>query len=164
MTPSRIAEVCYEEGTGRLYAGGVPHWKLYLSFAAGLGLAEDEMWEPGYIPAAATFRSYYSEICGRSFLEGVSAHMLGGEAMGPGTFSKIAAGFQANHGLDDQAVAFWIVHDTADTDHSNLGRELLDQFAPSDAEREQVLATVKRHMGIAFHLYDQIYEAVHRVA
>ena len=90
--------------------------------------------------------------------------MLGGEAMGPGTFSKIAAGFQANHGLDDQAVAFWIVHDTADTDHSNLGRELLDQFAPSDAEREQVLATVKRHMGIAFHLYDQIYEAVHRVA
>ena len=160
---SRIAEVCYEEGTGRLYADGVPHWQLYVNFGKGLGLGEEHMWDPGYIPAATTFRAYYSEICGRSFLEGVSAHMLGGEAMGPGTFSKIAAGFQENHGLDDQAVAFWIVHDTADTDHSNVGRELLEQFAPTDEDRARVLKTVDRHMGIAFNLYDEIYEAVRRV-
>jgi pyrroloquinoline-quinone synthase len=159
---SRIAEVCYEEGTGRLYAGGKPHWQLYMAFCKGLGLSEEETWRPEYIPAAVTFRSYYSDICGRNFLEGVSAHMLGGEAMAPGTMSRIAAAFKEKHGLNDAEVEFFIVHDTADADHSNVGRELMDQFAPTERDRELVLKTVKRHMGIAFDLYDAIHAAAVR--
>ena len=160
---SRIAEVCYEEGTGRLYADGVPHWKLYMNFGKGLGLSEDELWNPEYIPAARSFKPYYSALCESTFLEGVSAHMLGGEAMAPGTFSKIAEGFRANHSLNDEQLAFWIVHDTADADHSDVGRDLLQEFAPSEADRELVLRTVRRHMGVAFHLYDEIYEAVRAI-
>ena len=53
-----------------------------------------------------------------------------------------------------------IADDTADADHSDVGRDLLEEFAPTEADRELVLRTVKRHMGVAFHLYDQIYEAV----
>ena len=160
---ARIAEVCYEEGTGRLYADGVPHWRLYLNFGQGLDLEPDELWNPDYIPAARTFKSYYSDICGRSFLEGVSAHMLGGEAMAPGSMSRIAQGLKDNEGLNDEQVAFWVIHDTADADHSDVGRELLEEFAPTEADRELALDTVKRHMGIAFHLYDEIYEAVARL-
>jgi len=161
---ARIAEVCYEEGTGRLYAGGKPHWQLYMAFCKGLGLTEEEAWRPEYIPEAVMFRSYYSDICGRNFLEGVSAHMLGGEAMAPGTMSRIAEAFKEKHGLSDAEVEFFVVHDTADADHSNVGRELMNQFAPTARDRELVLKTVKRHMGIAFNLYEAIHAAAVRAA
>src|SRR5688500_11459400 len=40
----RIAEVAYEEATGRLFANGVSHHKRYLNYAAGLGLSREEMY------------------------------------------------------------------------------------------------------------------------
>jgi hypothetical protein len=38
----------------------------------------------------------------------------------------------------------------------------MDQFAPTERDRELVLKTVKRHMGIAFDLYDAIHAAAVR--
>lgn len=39
-----IAEVVYEEGTGRIYAGGIPHWKLWLRLGNAFGIGDREMW------------------------------------------------------------------------------------------------------------------------
>ena len=138
-----IAEVVYEEGTGRLYADGVPHNELYYNFGEGLGVDREEMKNVRYCPGAIAFKAYFSSMCEKTFLEGVSAHMLAGEAQGPGYFGTIAKHLQDNFGLTDAQVAFWTVHDVADEDHSGIGRELLNEFAHDEADFEQVLKVVR---------------------
>ena len=138
-----IAEVVYEEGTGRLYANGVAHNELYYNFGQGLGIDREEMKNVRYCPGAIAFKAYFSSMCEKTFLEGVSAHMLAGEAQGPGYFGSIAQHLKDNFGLNDEQVAFWTIHDVADEDHSGIGRELLDEFAHNEADFQLVLKVVR---------------------
>ena len=143
---SRIAEVCYEEGTGWLYAGGRAPLEALFELRRGAGACRRRDVGAGLYPGGGDVplllqRDLRPLVPGRR----LGAH-AGRRGDGARNLLQDRGGLPGQSRLDDQAVAFWIVHDTADTDHSNLGRELLDQFAPSDAEREQVLATVKRHM------------------
>jgi pyrroloquinoline-quinone synthase len=158
-----IAEVCYEEGTGRLFANGVPHNQLYLDFGAGLGLGREEMMNPVYGPGALAFKSYFIQICGSTFLEGVAAHMLAGEAQGPGVFSKLARTLERRFGLSKKATDFWTVHDVADGEHSSIGDRLLNEFAPTEADRRRVIEVVEGTVGITFLLYDDIYSRVQAI-
>src|ERR1051325_6258304 len=80
----RIAEVAYEEATGRIHANGVSHHKLYLNYGKALGLSREQMLNADYCGGGLALKSYFSDVCGRNFLEGVSAHMLAGEAPIPG--------------------------------------------------------------------------------
>jgi len=156
----RIAEVVYEEGTGRLYAGGVPHHRLYLDFGEDLGLSADEMIHTKYCPQAIGFRTYFQHTCDGDFTRAVACHMLGAEAQGPGVFARMARTFKERYGMSDKGVAFWIVHDTADEDHSSVGAELLADFAKSDAERQIIVDTVKETIDMTMLLYDGIYKSM----
>ncbi|MPZ35586.1 MAG: hypothetical protein GEV13_32265 [Rhodospirillales bacterium] len=160
----KIAEVVYEEGTGRLFADGVPHNQLYLNFGADLGIAEDEMWNTDYCPEAVAFRAYFTHMCGKSFLEGVASHMLAGEAQGPGVFARMSETFKRRFDMTDKGVAFWVVHDVADGDHSSIGEELLADFAPTETDRQIVLETVKETIDMTFLLYDGIHKRMRALA
>ena len=152
-----IAEVAYEEATGRLMSDGVSHHRLYLNFAKGLGLAPEEMYDPPYCAGVAAFQAWFAYICRKSFLEGVAAHMLAGEAAIPGLYIRIAEQLQRKFGLSDEAVAYWVIHDHADEEHSDVGRRLLDQFATDEADRLLVLKTAKLMLDIQHLMYDDIY-------
>lgn len=155
-----IAEVVYEESTGRLFANGVSHHKLYLDFAKSLGLEREEMYDPPYCAGVVALQVYFEYICAKSFLEGVSAHMLAGEAAIPGLYGRIAKQLQQKFGLSDVGVQYWIVHDTADEEHSGVGKKLLDQFATNEAERQLVLKTVRQMIDIQHLMYDDILRNV----
>lgn len=152
----RLAEVAYEEATGRLYAGGVSHHRLYLNYGKGLGISQQEMYDTEYCPSALLYRLYLSDVCSR-FIEGVSAVMLGGEAQIPGLYGRIAENLKQQFGLNDEALAYWYVHDKADEDHSDAGRQLLERFVKTDAERELVLKTAGNYMDIAALMFDDIW-------
>ena len=154
---ARIAEVVYEEGTGRLFAHGVPHNELYLQFAEELGISRDVMWGTDYCAEALAIRNYYTQGCSKSFLEGVSAHMLAGEAQGPGWFTKIADKLKANFSLSDRGVAFWVIHDSADEDHSSIGKELLDKFAKTETDLKLVVSTVRNTLAMSKMFDDGVY-------
>jgi len=151
-----IAEVAYEEATGRLFSDGVSHHKLYLNFAKGLGLKPEEMYDPPYCPGVVAFQAYFTNICRKSFLEGVSAHMLAGEAAIPGLYIQIAHKLQEKFGLDDEAVAYWVIHDSADEEHSDVGRKLLDQYASNEKERQLVIKTAKQMLDVQHLMYDDM--------
>jgi pyrroloquinoline quinone (PQQ) biosynthesis protein C len=152
-----LAEVVYEECTGRLFADGVSHHKLYLNYAKSLGLEPSEMYDPPYCAGVVAFQGFFEHLCGSTFLKGVSAHMLAGEAAIPGLYGRIAKGLQEKFGLDDVGVKYWIVHDTADKEHSDVGRRLLDQFATTEEDRKLVLKTVQEMIDIMHLMYDDIY-------
>ena len=158
-----VAEICYEEGTGRLFADGRPHCELYLDFGTALGWTEDELWSAEYTPRALAWKAYFERLLESGFLEGASAHMLAGEAMIPGTFGRIADKLQERFGFDDRQVAFWRVHDVADDDHSGIGRRLLEEYAPDQADRERVLKVVDAYKDVVFLMYEEIYKRVQAV-
>ena len=160
---SLIAEICYEEGTGRLFANGKPHCELYLDFGTALGWTEEELWNAEYMPLALAWKAYLERLCESDFLEGATAHMLSGEAMIPGTFGRIADKMQEKFDFSEEQVAFWRVHDVADGDHSDIGKRLLDEFAPTQADRERVLRIVDAYKDVVFMMYEEIYKRVQAI-
>ena len=159
----RIAEVCYEEGTGRLYADGVSHHELYVKFAAALGISREELYATRYCSGAVAFKAYFSQICEKNFLEGVSAHMLAAEAPVPAHGSKRADALRNHYGLTDDDVAFFSVHEVADDDHSGIGRELLSEFAHTEEDFQRVLRTVAECLDMMKLMYDSVYDTVKAV-
>jgi len=153
---SRLAEVVYEEGTGKIYSNGLPHNELYLNFGRGLGLADDELWNADYCPAAIGFKAYFSDVCSHNIVEGIAAHMLGAEAQGPGFFAGMAKRMEKAYGLTRQTVDFWIIHDEADEDHSRVGVELLADFAKTDEDRKLVIKATREMVRMTMLLYDGI--------
>jgi pyrroloquinoline quinone (PQQ) biosynthesis protein C len=152
-----IASVAYEEATGRLFANGVSHHKLYLDYGAAIGISKDEMYATKFCAGVVAFQAYFSYICGKTFLEGVASHMLGGEAPIPGTYGRIAKRLQDRFGLDDRGVAYWVVHDTADEDHSGVGVKLLDRFATTQDDFQLVIDTVQTTVDVMHLMYDDIW-------
>jgi len=67
-------------------------------------------------------------------------------------------------GLTDEHVFFWVVHDEADADHSNIGVELLDKFAPTEADRRAVIAAVRTSLNMHYMLYDAVYREMQKFA
>ena len=153
-----IAEVAFEEATGRLMSNGVSHHRLYLDYAKGMGLTPEQMYDPPYCAGVVAFQAYFTQICSKSFLEGVAAHMLAGEAAIPGLYIRIARNLQEQFGLSDEEVAYWVIHDSADEEHSDVGRKLLDQFARTEDERRLVLKTVRQMLEIQHLMYDDVHK------
>lgn len=155
-----IAEVVYEEGTGRLFAEGMPHWKLWLRLGNAFGIADDEMWATQFCPEALAYRAFFHGICSGDFLEGVAAHMLGSEAQVPGAVGSVSEGLRRKFDLTDHDLAFYIVHNHADAEHSDVGRKLLGSFAHTDQDFERVVTAVTQMVQVTQVLFDGIYSRV----
>lgn len=160
---AHIAEVVYEEGTGQIFSKGIPHNQLYINFGRGLGIPEKDMWEADYCSEAVAFKAYFQDVCSHNIIEGIAAHMLAAEAQGPGFFKGMARRMQKAYGLSDEAVDFWVIHDEADSEHSNVGVELLADFAKTDADRELVVKAAREMIEMTMLLYDGILKRVKAV-
>jgi pyrroloquinoline quinone (PQQ) biosynthesis protein C len=160
----RLAEVVYEEGTGRLFANGISHNKLYLQFGAELGLSAAELLNVNYCPEAAAFKTFFQDRCSHNIVEGISCHMLAAEAQGPGLYMHLAERLKKDFGMSDAGVAFWVIHDVADTDHSSVGEELLADFAKTEADRQLVIKTVRETLEATQLLYNGILARVKQAA
>lgn len=158
-----IAEVVYEEGTGNLYSNGKPHNELWCQFGEAIGLTRDEMWGAELCSGARALKAFLNDRCSNSFLEGVSALMLAGEAQVPGFFNKLAESLKTTFDLSDQDVEFFTIHDEADEDHSGTGREIVIQFAPGEEDRRLVIETVRAYLGIEETMQNQIYERMMKI-
>jgi len=158
-----LAEVCYEEGTGKLFAGGTSHHELYIRLGEALGVSREEMYATEFCPEAIALRSYFEYICGKNILEGIAGHMLGAEAQVPGTSGRVGHALQKQFGLPDEAIAFYTVHEEADEEHSDIGRQLLEKFAPTDDDLELVVKTVRDMVDMHYCLYDGIYKRLQTI-
>ena len=157
-----LAEVVYEEGTGRLFADGVSHHELYLRLGEALDISRDDMRSTHYCSEALALRTYFEYICGQSFLEGVSGHMLGAEAQVPGTSMRVGQILKRQFGLSDEDILFYTVHEEADSEHSDVGRRLLGQFAQTEDDFALVLKIVQEMVDMHYLFYDGIQRHIER--
>lgn len=159
----RMAEVVYEEGTGGLYAGGVPHYKLYLRLGEAFGVSPSEMYATPLCAGATAIRAFLANMSQRSFLEGMAALSLGAEAQVPGVAGKVSETMMRHYGLSREDAAFFSVHEEADKDHSSGALEFLERFAPTEAEIATVIRAVRDTVEISWLMYEDIWRCVQAV-
>jgi pyrroloquinoline quinone (PQQ) biosynthesis protein C len=157
---ARMAEVVYEEGAGKLFAGGVPHHELYLRMGEAFGISRQEMYDTEFCAGALAVRHYFENICRKSFLEGIAAISLGSEAQVPGVAGRVSDAFVKHYGLTREQAAFYSVHEEADKDHSNLGLEILRDFAHSDADIDLVIRAVRDAVEVSWGMFEDIWHMV----
>ena len=160
----RMAEVVYEEGAGGLFAGGVPHYQLYLRVGEAFGISPAEMYATQFCAGSLAFRAWFENICRRNFLEGFAALALGAEAQVPGVSGKVSEIMVKHYGLTPAQAAFYTVHEDADKDHSGGGREFLQTFARTEPEVRLAIEAVRGAVEISWLLYEDIHSQIKPLA
>ena len=158
----RMAEVVYEEGAGGLYAGGTPHYKLYLRLGEAFGIGAEEMYATAFCGGSVAWRAYFEAISRRNFLEGYAALSLGGEAQVPGVSGKVSESMVRHYGLSAEQAAFYSVHEDADKDHSGGGDEFLRRFCRTKAELALAVTAVRDAVNVSWLMYEDIYAHIQK--
>jgi len=133
MLAENLAE---EEG---VEAGKQDHASLWLMFACGLGENEDAVRGQGLNPETEALIETFRRLSRNSYASGLGA-LYAYESQFPGVASAKIEGLIERYGIEDEpTLRFFRVHESADVEHSQVCRELLDRL-PQDERAEAVAA------------------------
>ena len=133
MLAENLAE---EEG---IEAGKQDHASLWLMFAAGIGADEASVKAAGLNPETVSLIATFRKLSAKSYASGLGA-LYAYESQFPGVASAKIEGLIDRYGIaDEETLRFFRVHETADVEHSEVCRGLLDRL-PEDQMAEAVAA------------------------
>jgi pyrroloquinoline-quinone synthase len=124
MLAENLAE---EEGLGE---GKQDHASLWLMFADGMGASESEVRGQMLNPETKGLIETFRKLSRRSYAAGLGA-LYAYESQFPGVAKAKIEGLQDRYGVtDERTLRFFRVHETADVEHSEVCRELLNKLPP----------------------------------
>jgi pyrroloquinoline-quinone synthase len=133
-----------------------PHPKLWLDFAAAVGVNEDDITccprLPGTQAVVATFR----EICGdRPVAEAVAA-LYAYEAQVPEIAATKIDGLRRFYGIQrPEALAYFTIHEETDKAHREAWRGWLQEHA--EGSEEEILATAQEALNALWGALDAVH-------
>ncbi|MBA2467663.1 MAG: CADD family putative folate metabolism protein [Sphingomonas sp.] len=131
MLAENLAE---EEG---IEAGKQDHASLWMMFACGLGENESAVREQALNVETQVLIDTFRRLSRTSYASGLGA-LYAYESQFPGVASAKIDGLIARYDVKDEAtLRFFRVHETADVEHSQVCRELLDRLP--EAERVEAV-------------------------
>lgn len=126
MLAENLAE---EEG---IEAGKQDHASLWMMFACGLGENEVAVRAQGLNPETEALIDTFRRLSRCSYASGLGA-LYAYESQFPGVASAKIEGLVDRYGVrDEPTLRFFRVHESADVEHSEVCRELLDRLPPAD--------------------------------
>ena len=132
MLAENLAE---EEG---IEAGKQDHAALWLMFACGLGESEAAVRAEALNPETRALIDAFRKLSRRSYASGLGA-LYAYESQFPAVAAAKIEGLVDRYGIADEAtLLFFQVHESADVEHSQVCRALLDRLP--EAEREEAIA------------------------
>jgi pyrroloquinoline-quinone synthase len=132
MLAENLAE---EEG---IEAGKQDHASLWLMFACGLGENEDAVRAQQLNVETQALIATFRRLSRQSYAAGLGA-LYAYESQFPGVASAKIEGLIDRYGIDDEeTLRFFRVHESADVEHSEVCRSLLDRLP--QAEQEEAVA------------------------
>jgi pyrroloquinoline quinone (PQQ) biosynthesis protein C len=149
----------YFEGTPRRVAG---HRALFLRFGDSIGIGAAELErverEEDFLPTTVLARICWLDIALRSnsILEQVAATNCCNEYSNQLTGGRFFRAFRDHYGLEEHDIEFFAEHGEADTEHSNIGYELLEQFATTNDLQVKVLRALRKGLGIWWAVTDGV--------
>ena len=156
-----MSEVGYElfEGAPRPVAG---HRALFLRFGERIGIPSEELErrdrENDFLPTTVLARIGWLDIALRSdsILEQVAATNCCNEYSNQLTGGKFFRAFKEHYGLSASDIEFFAEHGVADTEHSNIGYELVEQLATTREIQVKVLKALGKGLGIWWAITDGV--------
>jgi pyrroloquinoline-quinone synthase len=125
-----------EEG---IEAGKQDHASLWMMFACGLGEDETAVRAQPLNPETQALIDAFRRLSRRSYASGLGA-LYAYESQFPGVARAKIEGLTDRYGIDDEeTLRFFRVHETADVEHSEICRRLLDRL-PEDQRDEAIAA------------------------
>jgi pyrroloquinoline-quinone synthase len=132
MLAENLAE---EEG---IEAGKQDHASLWLMFACGLGEDEQAIRAEQLNPETHALIDTFRRLSRRSYASGLGA-LYAYESQFPGVASAKIEGLIERYAIrDEETLRFFRVHESADVEHSQVCRALLDRLPAN--EREEAVA------------------------
>lgn len=145
-----------EEETGSM-SGSAPHPELYIRLGEALGSTRETMRNIQPLPESVALRTYWVwAASNQSFVEGVAAISIAGEAQVPGAGDVYAKLLEEKYGLSHDQTAFWWVHEEADKDHGDGAYALVAKLAQTDAEQKLVRDAVSHSLELLWRFFDGI--------
>jgi pyrroloquinoline quinone (PQQ) biosynthesis protein C len=162
-----MSEVGYEHfaTSPRRVAG---HRTLFLRFGEAIGIPAAELErierEEDFLPTTVLARTGWLDIALRSpsILEQVAATNCCNEYSNQLTGGRFFRAFRDHYGLEERAIEFFAEHGVADTEHSNIGYELVRRFATTQEAQARVLKALRKGLGIWWALTDGVARACGR--
>jgi pyrroloquinoline quinone (PQQ) biosynthesis protein C len=156
-----MSEVGYEyfAGSPRSVPG---HRALFLRFGEAIGIPKGELErresEDDFLPTTVLARTGWLDIALRSggILEQVAATNCCNEFSNQLTGGRFFRAFMQHYGLGDRDVEFFAEHGVADTEHSNVGYELVEKFATTKEVQVKVLKALRKGLGIWWVVTDGV--------
>jgi pyrroloquinoline-quinone synthase len=132
MLAENLAE---EEG---LEAGKQDHASLWLMFACGLGENEGAVRAQALNPETRALIDTFRKLSRQSYAAGLGA-LYAYESQFPGVAHAKIEGLIDRYGIsDEQTLRFFRVHESADVEHGDVCRALLDRLP--EAQRDEAIA------------------------
>ena len=132
MLAENLAE---EEG---LEAGKQDHASLWLMFACGLGESEDAVRSQQLNPETRALIDTFRKLSRQSYAAGLGA-LYAYESQFPGVDHAKIEGLIERYGISEEStLRFFRVHESADVEHSDVCRTLLDRLP--EAQRGEAIA------------------------
>ncbi len=133
MLAENLAE---EEG---VEAGKQDHASLWLLFAGGIGADEASVQSAELNPETQVLIDTFRKLSRQSYAAGLGA-LYAYESQFPGVAAAKIEGLIDRYGISDEpTLRFFRVHESADVEHSQVCRDLLDRL-PADQREEAVAA------------------------
>ena len=131
MLAENLAE---EEG---IEAGKQDHASLWLMFACGLGESEAAVRAQALNPETQALIDTFRKLSHRSYASGLGA-LYAYESQFPAVAGAKIEGLVDRYGIEDEeTLRFFRVHESADVEHSDICRALLDRL-PEDQRNEAI--------------------------
>jgi len=149
----------YFEGSPRAVLG---HRALFMRFGESIGIAAKELErcesEEDFLPTTVLARVGWLDIALRSnhILEQVAATNCCNEFSNHLTGGKFFRAFKDRYGLKPHDIEFFAEHGEADTEHSNIGYELVEQFATTNELQVRVVKALRKGLAIWWAITDGV--------
>lgn len=156
-----MSEVGYQyfEGAPRPVPG---HRTLFLRFGEAIGISGEELErcdrENDFLPTTLLARTGWLDIALRSdsILEQVAATNCCNEFSNHLTGGRFFRAFKESYRLKEHDIEFFAEHGVADTEHSNIGYDLVEKFATTGEVQIKVLKALRKGLGIWWAVTDGV--------
>lgn len=145
------------------------HRTLFLRFGESIGIPSEELErcdrENDFLPTTVLARTCWLDIALRSdsILEQVAATNCCNEFSNQLTGGRFFRAFKQHYGLSERDIEFFAEHGVADTEHSNIGYELVEKFATAREIQVKVLRALRKGLGIWWAVTDGVVRECSRL-
>lgn len=138
------------------------HRALFLRFAESIGIPASELErrerENDFLPMTMLARAGWLDIALRSdtILEQIASTNCCNELSNRLTGGRFFRAFRDHYKLEEHDIEFFVEHGEADTEHSNIGYELVERFAMTNEVQVKVLRALRKGLSIWWAVTDGV--------